>query len=44
MLVPHTSGWAKGIEPYRGFVQSKLKRLYPLPWHVARGSDIARSG
>lgn len=37
VLVPHVSGWAKGIEPYRGWVHSKLKRLYPLPRHIREG-------
>jgi hypothetical protein len=37
VLVPHASGWAKGIEPYRAWVQSKLTRLYPLPRHIREG-------
>ena len=34
VLTPHTSGWAKGIEPFREFVQQKYKRHFPLPKRI----------
>ncbi len=37
VLTPHSSGWAKGIEPYREFVQSKVKRRYAVPKHIREG-------
>lgn len=37
ILTPHRSGWAKGIEPYRDFVKSNVKRQYPVPQHVREG-------
>jgi hypothetical protein len=37
VLTAHPSGWAKGIEPYRAWVESRLKRLYPLPRHIREG-------
>ncbi len=37
VLTPHRNGWAKGIEPYREFVKSKIKRLYPIPKHIREG-------
>jgi hypothetical protein len=36
-LTPHQAGWAKGIEPYRDWVQQHLNRVVPLPEHVRRG-------
>ena len=37
VLTPHTSGWAKGIEPFRDWVRSHLKRDFALPRHVREG-------
>lgn len=37
VLTPHKQGWAKGIEPYKDFVQSNVKRQYPVPKHVREG-------
>ena len=37
ILTPHRSGWAKGIEIYRNFVTSNVKREYPIPQHVREG-------
>jgi hypothetical protein len=37
ILTPHHSGWAKGIEVYREFVKSNVKRQYPVPKHVREG-------
>lgn len=37
VLTPHPSGWAKGIEPYRQWVQSKVQRRYPMPQHIREG-------
>lgn len=34
VLTPHQFGWAKGIEPYRDFVESKITRRFPVPKHV----------
>lgn len=34
VLTPHRSGWAKGIEPYRLWVRSKVHRAYAMPKHV----------
>lgn len=37
IVTPHRSGWAKGIEVYRDFVRSNVKRQYPIPKHVREG-------
>lgn len=37
VLTPHREGWAKGIEPYREFVQAHVKRQFPVPEHVRQG-------
>ncbi|MEJ7780388.1 MAG: hypothetical protein WKF68_12445 [Daejeonella sp.] len=37
VLTPHQSGWAKGIETYKEFVDSKVNRLFPVPKHVREG-------
>ena len=37
VLTPHRSGWAKGIEPYRQWVRSKINRPYAMPRHVREG-------
>jgi hypothetical protein len=37
VLTPHASGWAKGIEPYRAFVKSKVQRRYEMPKHIREG-------
>lgn len=37
VLTPHDGGWAKGIEPYRAWVNQNLKRDYPLPKHIKEG-------
>ena len=37
VLTPHRSGWAKGIEPYRAWVRSKVNRRYPVPKHIREG-------
>jgi len=37
VLTPHASGWAKGIEPYREYVRSKVSRVRPMPKHVREG-------
>jgi len=37
ILTPHQSGWAKGIEPYKHFVASKVHRLFPVPGHIRNG-------
>lgn len=34
VLTPHRNGWAKGIEPYRQWVRSKIQRPYAMPRHV----------
>ncbi len=34
VLTPHRSGWAKGIEPFRAWVQQNVNRPYPLPEHL----------
>jgi hypothetical protein len=34
VLTPHRSGWAKGIEPFRAWVQSHARRQYPIPRHI----------
>lgn len=36
-LTPHEHGWAKGIEVYREWAASQMKREYPLPKHVREG-------
>jgi hypothetical protein len=36
-LTPHTSGWAKGIEPFRDWVKQNYKRQFPLPTRVRDG-------
>lgn len=37
VLTPHRSGWAKGIEPYRAWVRSHVKRRYAMPKHILEG-------
>lgn len=39
VLTPHTQGWAKGIEPFRGWVREHYdrERVLPLPKHVRDG-------
>ena len=37
VFTPHISGWAKGIEPFREWVRSHIKRDYPVPKHVREG-------
>jgi len=37
VLTPHRYGWAKGIEPYRRWVRSKVVRRYPMPAHIRDG-------
>lgn len=37
ILTPHQFGWAKGIETYKAFVDSKVNRLFPIPEHVRKG-------
>ncbi|MCE5266561.1 MAG: DUF6259 domain-containing protein [Planctomycetaceae bacterium] len=37
VLTPHISGWAKGIEPYRDWVRSHVKRQYAMPKTVRDG-------
>lgn len=37
VLTPHANGWAKGIETYRAFIESKVNRLFPVPKHVREG-------
>ena len=37
ILAPHRYGWAKGIEPYRQWVRSKLHRRYSMPAHIREG-------
>ena len=37
VLTPHTSGWAKGIEPYRDWVRANVKRRYAMPDHIRDG-------
>lgn len=37
LLTPHASGWAKGIEPYRAWVRSHVKRPYPMPQRIRDG-------
>ena len=37
LLTPHASGWAKGIEPYRDWVRSHVKRPYPMPKRIRDG-------
>ena len=37
VLTPHTAGWAKGIEPYRAWVRSHVKRQYSMPKHIREG-------
>jgi hypothetical protein len=37
ILTPHQNGWAKGIETYKEFVDSKVNRLFPLPEHIRKG-------
>ena len=37
VLTPHRSGWAKGIEPYRQWVRSKVNGRYTMPEHVREG-------
>lgn len=37
VLTPHAGGWAKGIEPFREWVRSHIKREYPVPKHVREG-------
>ena len=37
VLTPHRSGWAKGIEPYRQWVHSKVNRRFAMPRHIREG-------
>ena len=37
VLTPHAGGWAKGIEPFRRWVQTNQKRQYPVPDHIRNG-------
>lgn len=37
VLTPHKSGWAKGIEPYREWVRSHVRRQYAMPRHIKEG-------
>lgn len=37
VLTPHAAGWAKGIEPYRAWVEQHYKREYSVPKHVREG-------
>jgi len=37
VLTPHRSGWAKGIEPFRAWVQSHARRQYSVPRHIREG-------
>jgi hypothetical protein len=37
VLTPHVSGWAKGIEPFRAWVQSRAKRQCSVPRHIREG-------
>ncbi len=37
LLTPHKSGWAKGIEPYREWVRSRVQRRYTMPRHIREG-------
>ncbi|MHB0959723.1 MAG: hypothetical protein ACYC6N_06380 [Pirellulaceae bacterium] len=37
VLTPHRSGWAKGIEPYRQWVRSKVNQRYAMPRHIREG-------
>lgn len=37
VLTPHTSGWAKGIEPFRDWARSHIKRDFAVPRHVRNG-------
>ena len=37
VLTPHRSGWAKGIEPFRAWVQSHVRRQYSMPRHIREG-------
>lgn len=34
VLTPHKSGWAKGIEPAREYMQKQVSRTYPVPQHI----------
>jgi hypothetical protein len=34
VLTPHLRGWAKGIEPFRAWLQENMQRPYPLPDHL----------
>jgi hypothetical protein len=37
VLTPHEGGWAKGIGPFRQWVEKSRKREFPLPDHVRKG-------
>lgn len=37
VLTPHKHGWAKGIETYKAFIESKMNRQFPVPRHVREG-------
>lgn len=37
VITPHTGGWAKGIEPFRDWAKSHLKRDFAVPKHVREG-------
>ncbi|MBI5091528.1 MAG: hypothetical protein HZB26_03690 [Candidatus Hydrogenedentes bacterium] len=34
VLTPHRHGWAKGIEPFRAWIQENVRRPHPLPSHL----------
>lgn len=34
VLTPHRNGWAKGIEPFRTWVEENVQRPHPLPKHL----------
>jgi hypothetical protein len=37
VITPHASGWAKGIEPYRAWVRSRMERRYSMPKRIREG-------
>jgi hypothetical protein len=37
VLTPHRNGWAKGIEPFRAWVQAHARRQYSMPRHIREG-------
>lgn len=40
VLTPHKYGWAKGIAPYRKWLEHKIERVTPVPQHVKRGQGF----